>query len=209
MNGSSTRKAKPCWAGAPSPPRAPTWARPPGLREPVVRQVFIGCNRDALVTSDDLAFERKLYVIRKRTENAPLPPPLPLPRGGRGGEGGPFYFPSFSSRTIVYKGMLLSEQVEELLPRPGRSPRGERNGPGALTLQHQHLPQLGARPSLPLHHPQRRDQYPARQHQLDARPPIGLRQPALWRRPEEDPAGDRRTAAATRPCSTTAWSSCT
>ena len=38
------------------------------LREPVVRQVFIGCNRDALVTSDDLAFERKLYVIRKRVE---------------------------------------------------------------------------------------------------------------------------------------------
>ncbi len=78
------------------------------LREPVVRQVFIGCNRDALVTSDDLAFERKLYVIRKRVENAANQ------AGWQGGS--PFYFPSFSSRTIVYKGMLLSEQVEDFYP---------------------------------------------------------------------------------------------
>ncbi len=79
------------------------------LREPVVRQVFIGCNRDALVTSDDLAFERKLYVIRKRAENAANQ--LRLARVGS-----PFYFPSLSSRTIVYKGMLLSEQVESFYP---------------------------------------------------------------------------------------------
>src|ERR1043166_1088644 len=39
-------------------------ARPP---EPLVRQVFIG--RDSKIT-DDMDFERKLYVIRKRAERA-------------------------------------------------------------------------------------------------------------------------------------------
>ena len=38
-------------------------------REPFVRQVFIGRNDDALPKTDELAFERKLYVIRRRTEN--------------------------------------------------------------------------------------------------------------------------------------------
>jgi hypothetical protein len=47
----------------------------------------------------------------------------------------------------------------------------ERAGARAPALQHQHLPQLGAGASVPLHLPQRRDQHAARQHQLDARPP--------------------------------------
>ncbi len=77
--------------------------------EPVMRQVFIGCNEETLVKSDDLAFERKLYVIRKQAENSIRPGmgETSLP----GGEG--FYFASLSSRTIVYKGMLLCAQVSE------------------------------------------------------------------------------------------------
>ena len=75
--------------------------------EPFMRQIFIGCNPDRLAGSDELAFERKLYVIRKQAENSIRPgmSATSLP----GGEG--FYFASLSSRTIVYKGMLRCAQV--------------------------------------------------------------------------------------------------
>ncbi|MDD2929443.1 MAG: glutamate synthase-related protein [Sideroxydans sp.] len=70
--------------------------------EPLVRQVFIGRGKK---TADQDAFERKLFVIRKTVEHAVRQ----LPKGQ--GEG--FYIPSMSSRTIVYKGMLLATQVGE------------------------------------------------------------------------------------------------
>ncbi len=66
--------------------------------EPVVRQLFVA--RGAGCVGD--AFERKLFVIRKRAE---------LAIQALGGETEDFYIPSFSSRTIVYKGMLLAGQV--------------------------------------------------------------------------------------------------
>ncbi|MDC3416259.1 glutamate synthase large subunit [Aquibacillus salsiterrae] len=65
---------------------------------PVIRQVFIGAD-DSLV--DDLAFERKLYVIRKQAEN------WANQREVR------FYFASLSNKTIVYKGLLTPNQVDE------------------------------------------------------------------------------------------------
>ena len=68
--------------------------------EPVVRQVFIG--RGALCLDAD-SFERKLFVIRKTAEHAVRKLPGELGRG--------FYIPSLSARTIVYKGMLLANQV--------------------------------------------------------------------------------------------------
>ena len=71
--------------------------------EPYIRQVFIARDADC---RDQLAFERKLYVIRKRAEqqirHANVQP------GDRY-----FYFSSLSSRTIVYKGMLTPQQVDE------------------------------------------------------------------------------------------------
>ncbi len=73
--------------------------------EPFVRQVFVG--RGEGIT-DDLAFERKLYVIRRRAENAIRYAGLP------GGDF--FYVPSFSSRTIIYKGMLTPRQVTTFYP---------------------------------------------------------------------------------------------
>src|SRR6266511_2230620 len=73
--------------------------------EPFVRQVFIG--RGAAVT-DDLTFERKLYVIRRRAENAIRYARLP------GGDF--FYIPSLSGRTLIYKGMLTARQVETYFP---------------------------------------------------------------------------------------------
>ena len=68
--------------------------------EPVVRQVFIGRGKK---TADQDAFERKLFVIRKTAEHAISA----LPKG----QGKGFYIPSMSSRTLVYKGMLLADQV--------------------------------------------------------------------------------------------------
>ncbi len=73
--------------------------------EPFVRQVFIGRGESI---EDDLAFERKLYVIRRRAENAIRYAPLP------GGDF--FYIPSFSCRTIIYKGMLTPRQVITFYP---------------------------------------------------------------------------------------------
>ncbi|HCV13029.1 MAG TPA: glutamate synthase subunit alpha, partial [Candidatus Accumulibacter sp.] len=71
-------------------------------REPVIRQVFVGRGADVMVTD---ALERKLYVIRRRAANA---------IGALGlKHGKEFYQPSMSARTIVYKGLLLADQVGE------------------------------------------------------------------------------------------------
>ena len=68
--------------------------------EPVIRQVFIGRGRGVTVTD---ALERKLYIIRKSSGHAIQA--LDLAHGKE------FYVPSMSARTIVYKGMLLANQV--------------------------------------------------------------------------------------------------
>jgi glutamate synthase (NADPH/NADH) large chain len=68
--------------------------------EPVVRQVFIARGANC---ADQDAFERKLFVIRKIVDHAV--------RGLKNNQGKGFYIPSMSSRTIVYKGMLLADQV--------------------------------------------------------------------------------------------------
>jgi glutamate synthase (NADPH/NADH) large chain len=70
--------------------------------EPVVRQAFIGRGEDC---ADTDAFERKLFVIRKQVEHAARAANLPGSKQ--------FYLPSMSTRTIVYKGMLLARQVGE------------------------------------------------------------------------------------------------
>ncbi|MCP8969219.1 glutamate synthase large subunit [Ectobacillus ponti] len=64
---------------------------------PFVRQIFIGAGEGV---QDELAFERKLYVIRKQVENW-------VAAGGK-----QMYAASFSSRTLVYKGLLTPEQVD-------------------------------------------------------------------------------------------------
>ena len=69
--------------------------------EPYMRQAFI--QRDASIT-DDLAFERKLYVIRKRAYSEIRTSTM---------DGAEYwYLPSLSCRTIVYKGMLLTTQLD-------------------------------------------------------------------------------------------------
>jgi len=69
-------------------------------KEPVLRQVFIGRGSDVIVQD---ALERKLYVIRK-TASAAIQA-LQLKHSKE------YYVPSMSSRTVVYKGLLLADQV--------------------------------------------------------------------------------------------------
>ncbi|KOS00290.1 MULTISPECIES: glutamate synthase large subunit [Paenibacillus] len=69
--------------------------------KPGVRQVFIGRSSDL---KEELDFERKLYVIRKRAE-------LAIRYNQEDENGESFYIPSLSCRKVVYKGMLTTEQV--------------------------------------------------------------------------------------------------
>jgi len=71
---------------------------------PVIRQAIVGRGGD--IANQD-AFERKLLSIRKQTQNplGKLAEKHDLPGLGD------FYMPSFSTRTVVYKGLLLASQV--------------------------------------------------------------------------------------------------
>jgi glutamate synthase (ferredoxin) len=73
--------------------------------EPVVRQVFIARPQQL---EDGMAFERKLYVVRKLAERGIRA------AGIRGGHR--FYICSLSCKTLVYKGMLMPQQVEKYYP---------------------------------------------------------------------------------------------
>ncbi|MDQ6804637.1 MAG: glutamate synthase subunit alpha, partial [Actinomycetota bacterium] len=68
------------------------------MSAPVIRQLIIEASDEI---DDQGAFERKLYVIRRMIER----------------ESGPeLAVPSFSSRTIVYKGMLTAPQLPRYFP---------------------------------------------------------------------------------------------
>ena len=73
--------------------------------EPKIKQVIIGQGKDI---NDQNHFERKLFVIRKRIEHSVKKLGLDDPAQ--------FYIPSLSSRTIVYKGMLLANEVDTYYP---------------------------------------------------------------------------------------------
>ena len=83
--------------------------------------------------------------------------------------------PSFSSRTIVYKGMLTGAAAARLLPGPARPADEDRARARPLALLDEHVPELGARAPVPDDRPQRRDQHAARQRQLDARARVAAR----------------------------------
>ncbi|MBK7974425.1 MAG: glutamate synthase large subunit [Deltaproteobacteria bacterium] len=73
--------------------------------EPVIVQIFVGRGKGM---KDAAAFERKLYVIRKRMERWARESDLP--------EKSFFYVPSLSYRTMVYKGLMLAEAVDGFYP---------------------------------------------------------------------------------------------
>ncbi|WP_301100717.1 glutamate synthase large subunit [Propionivibrio sp.] len=105
-------------------------------REPIIRQIFIGRGADVMVTD---ALERKLYVIRRRAANAIRA--LGLEHSKE------FYQPSMSARTIVYKGLLLADQVGEYYVDL-KDPRCV----SALALVHQRF-STNTFPTWPLAHP--------------------------------------------------------
>jgi glutamate synthase domain-containing protein 1 len=73
--------------------------------EPDIHQIFIGRGKGI---KDQAHFERKLYVLRKVMEKAIRESGLKEKKF--------FYVPSLSSRTIVYKGLMLADQIEPFLP---------------------------------------------------------------------------------------------
>ena len=68
---------------------------------PEIEQILIRCEKDI----DEEQFERELYIIRRRIEKAALAAQIPS-----------LYFCSLSCRSIIYKGMMLAEQVAEFYP---------------------------------------------------------------------------------------------
>ena len=107
-------------------------------KEPVMRQIFIGRGNDVVVQD---ALERKLYVIRKTASSAIQS--LGLKHGKE------YYVPSMSSRTIVYKGLLLADQVGVYF-KDLSDPRCV----SALALVHQRF-STNTFPEWPLAHPYR------------------------------------------------------
>jgi len=94
---------------------------------PAFRQLFVADG-----TSDGLALDRKAFVLRKRAER----------------EAG-VYFPSLSSRTLVYKGMLTTGQLEPFFPD-----LSDRRFATAISLVHSRF-STNTFPSWPLAHPYR------------------------------------------------------
>jgi glutamate synthase (NADPH/NADH) large chain/glutamate synthase (ferredoxin) len=99
--------------------------------EPLIRQVFVGAGR---LADDQDAFERKVYVTRRIVEKA---------------AGADLAIASFSSRTLVYKGMLTSPQLPAYFP----DLRDERIA-SALALVHSRF-STNTFPSWELAHPYR------------------------------------------------------
>ncbi len=112
---------------------------------PIIRQIFIGRAEgvnppvdthqgvDTPRSPDDLAFERKLYVIRRRIENLLKPSPFGPDSSEEfftrweadvqreveamhAGHRAMFYVPSLSCKTIIYKGMLNAGQLPVFYP---------------------------------------------------------------------------------------------
>ncbi|SDG61495.1 glutamate synthase (NADPH/NADH) large chain [Prevotella communis] len=97
--------------------------------EPDIKQIFVKRGptphplpvmegSDYTPDEEKKAFERTLYIIRKRIENrvAKMEASTPLPhREGQGGESD-FYICSLSSKNIIYKGMLTSGQLRRYFP---------------------------------------------------------------------------------------------
>ncbi|MGH3487013.1 MAG: glutamate synthase subunit alpha, partial [Actinopolymorphaceae bacterium] len=97
---------------------------------PRFRQLFVAAVEDRALPG--LALERRAFALRKRVENDT-----------------DVYFPSLSSRTLVYKGMLTTEQLEPFFPD-----LSDRRVESAIALVHSRF-STNTFPSWPLAHPYR------------------------------------------------------
>ena len=108
--------------------------------EPIFKQLFIA-RADSVADGD--AFERKLYVIRKRIEHE-------VDALGLSSEAQQsFYVVGLSSRTLIYKGMLTASQIAPLF-----LDLSDETVESALALVHQRF-STNTFPSWPLAHPYR------------------------------------------------------
>jgi glutamate synthase (NADPH/NADH) large chain len=106
-------------------------------KQPYIEQVFFGCESE--ISQDDL--ERRLYVVRRRAESEIAASQIR--------EKDFFYSPSMSSRTIVYKGLMLAPQIADFY--------GELSDPAtisSLCMVHQRF-STNTFPSWQLAHPYR------------------------------------------------------
>jgi glutamate synthase (NADPH/NADH) large chain len=109
---------------------------------PVIRQAVVARGPNC---RDQDAFERKLLAIRKQTQN-----PLESEAQKRDLPGlSEFYIPSFSSRTLVYKGMLLADHLGKFY-----TDLGDPLTVSALAMVHQRF-STNTFPSWRLAHPYR------------------------------------------------------
>jgi glutamate synthase domain-containing protein 2/glutamate synthase domain-containing protein 1/glutamate synthase domain-containing protein 3 len=104
--------------------------------QPYIEQIFVG--HEESYTQDEL--ERKLYVIRKRAE-------VEVPAAEGIINHAMFYLPSLSSRTIVYKGLLLAPQIANFYLE-----LSDPDVTSALCLVHQRF-STNTFPTWPLAHP--------------------------------------------------------
>jgi glutamate synthase (NADPH/NADH) large chain len=95
---------------------------------PIFKQLFIKGNKG----ESGIALDRLAFALRKQAEHA-----------------GEIYFPSFSSQTIVYKGMLTTGQLEEFFPD-----LSDERVVSPLALVHSRF-STNTFPSWPLAHPYR------------------------------------------------------
>ena len=101
---------------------------------PEIEQILISNSKGV----DEETFERELYVIRRRIEKA----------AAAAGIAG-LYIASLSCRSIIYKGMMLAEQVAEFYPDlHGRAVR-KRLCDLSPALFDQHLPAVVAGAAVP------------------------------------------------------------
>ncbi len=120
--------------------------------EPTFRQVFIACCEAGGERLAGLDLDRRAYMLRKRSEHE-----ISLYRrdaaavgmGAAGGGHDGVYFASLSSRTIVYKGMLTTDQLAAFFPDL-TDPRMK----SAMALVHSRF-STNTFPSWPLAHPYR------------------------------------------------------
>ena len=104
--------------------------------EPVIRQFFVARGANC---ADADAFERKLFVIRKQCHKSIRARRLP--------EGSAFYIASLSTRTVIYKGMMIGDRLQRYY-----KDLGDERAESALALVHARF-STNTFPSWELAHP--------------------------------------------------------
>ena len=126
---------------------------------PIFSQLFVSGKNSSGEMLHGIELDRAAYIIRKRCENEISSQTLNLPStadsesekamGSRASVHDGVYFPSFSSRTFVYKGMFVTPQLMDFYPD-----LADERLESALVLLHSRF-STNTFPSWPLAHPYR------------------------------------------------------